>query len=78
MGLLISVGGYPLSYEIFEGNKFEGHTMLPIIESFKVKYNLDKLVIVADSGLLSNQNISDLRAKGYEFILGARIKNETD
>lgn len=78
LGLLVSVGGYPLSYEIFEGNKFEGHTMLPIIESFKVKYNLDKLVIVADSGLLSNQNISDLRAKGYEFILGARIKNETD
>ena len=77
LGLLVSVGGYPLSYEIFEGNKFEGHTMLPIIESFKVKYNLDKLVIVADSGLLSNQNIADLQKKGYEFILGARIKNET-
>ena len=78
LGLLVSVGGYPLSYEIFEGNKFEGHTMLPIIESFKVKYNLDKLVIVADSGLLSNQNIIDLQEKGYDFILGARIKNETD
>ena len=77
LGLLVSVGGYPLSYEIFEGNKFEGHTMIPIIESFKTKYNLGKLVIVADSGLLSNQNISDLQAKGYEFILGARIKNET-
>lgn len=78
LGLLVSVGGYPLSYEIFEGNKFEGHTMLPIIESFKVKYNLAKLVIVADSGLLSNQNIADLQEKGYEFILGARIKNETE
>ena len=78
LGLLVSVGGYPLSYEIFEGNKFEGHTMLPIIESFKAKYNLGKLVIVADSGLLSNQNINELQEKGYEFILGARIKNETD
>jgi len=77
LGLLVSVGGYPLSYEIFEGNKFEGHTMLPIIESFKVRYNLGKLVIVADSGLLSNQNIIDLQENGYEFILGARIKNET-
>ena len=77
LGLLVSVGGYPLSYEIFEGNKFEGHTMLPIIESFKVKYNLGKLVIVADSGLLSVQNITDLQNKGYEFIIGARIKNET-
>ncbi|MCK5029757.1 MAG: IS1634 family transposase [Bacteroidales bacterium] len=76
LGLLVSVGGYPLSYEIFEGNKFEGHTMLPIIDAFKNKYHLNKLVIIADSGLLSSQNIIELQEKGYEFILGARIKNE--
>src|SRR5690606_28680747 len=33
--------------------------------------------IVADSGLLSNLNIAELKAKDYEFILGARIKNES-
>jgi transposase len=76
LGLLVSVDGYPLSYEIFEGNKFEGHTMLPIIDAFKRKYNLQKLVIIADSGLLSNVNIIELQSKEYEFILGARIKNE--
>lgn len=77
LGLLVSIDGYPLAFDIFEGNKFEGHTMLPILNSFKEKYNLDKLVIIADSGLLSNQNISELQQKGYEFILGARIKNES-
>jgi len=77
LGLLVSVDGYPLAYEIFEGNKFEGYTMLPVINRFKEKYKLDKLVIIADSGLLSNQNITELQNKGYEFILGARIKNET-
>lgn len=76
LGLLVSVDGYPLSYEIFEGNKFEGHTMLPIIDAFKRKYNLQKLVIIADSGLLSNVNIIELQSKEYEFILGARIRNE--
>jgi len=76
LGLLVSVDGYPLAYEIFEGNKFEGHTMLPVIDRFKEKYKLDKLVIIADSGLLSNQNITELQKKKYEFILGARIKNE--
>ncbi len=76
LGLLVSVDGYPLAYEIFEGNKFEGHTMLPVIDRFKEKYNLNKLVIIADSGLLSHQNIKELQEKGYEFILGARIKNE--
>ncbi|GIZ09934.1 hypothetical protein FUMI01_26600 [Flavobacterium sp. UMI-01] len=74
---MVSKNGYPLAYDIFEGNKFEGHTMLPIVDSFKTKYNLKQLVIVADSGLLSSQNIDELQAKKYEFILGARIKNES-
>ncbi len=76
LGLLVSIDGYPLAYEIFEGNKFEGHTMLPVIDSFKHKYHLGKLVVIADSGLLSNENITVLQNRGYEFILGARIKNE--
>lgn len=77
LGLLVSKNGYPLAYEIFEGNKFEGHTMLPVVETFKRKYNLGQLVIIADSGLLSSANIDELMAKQYEFILGARIKSES-
>lgn len=78
LGLLVSKGGYPLAYEIFEGNKFEGHTMLPVIDRFKKKYKLGRLVIIADSGLLSNDNIIQLQQQGYEFIIGARIKNEKE
>lgn len=76
LGLLVSKNGYPLAYDIYEGNKFEGHTMLPVLDLFKEKYDLEQLVIIADSGLLSNANIEDLLSGGYEFILGARIKNE--
>jgi transposase len=77
LGLLVSKNGYPLAYDIFEGNKFEGHTMLPVIEAFKEKYGVKNLVIIADSGLMSNINIVQLQQKNYEFIIGARIKNET-
>jgi len=76
LGLLVSVDGYPLAYEIFEGNKYEGHTMLPVINGFKKRYDIDKLIVVADSGLLTNTNILELCSNGFEFILGARIKNE--
>lgn len=78
LGLLVSKNGYPLAYEIFEGNKFEGHTMLPVVDAFRQKYNLQQLIIVADSGLLSSANIDELQQKGYEFIIGARIKAEKD
>jgi len=75
--LLVSKNGYPLAYDVFEGNNFLGKTMLPIINAIKNKYDLNQLIIVADSGLLSNPNIEELRAENYEFILGARIKNES-
>jgi transposase len=77
LGLLVSTGGYPLAYEIFEGNAFEGHTMLPVIEAFKAKYKLKELVVIADAGLMSNDNIAELQSKNYQYIIGARIKNET-
>ncbi len=77
LGLLVSKDGYPLAYDIFEGNKFEGYTLLPVIDSFKTKFNLGKVTVVADSGLMSNSNIEQLIEKQYDFIIGARIKNES-
>ena len=76
LGLLVSKGGYPLAYEIYDGKKFEGHTLMPIINGFKERYQIKDLVVVADSGLLSNENIKELISNEYQFILGARIKNE--
>ena len=76
LGLLVSKNGYPLAYDIYQGNKFEAHTLLPIIYSFKSKYKIEKLTIIADSGLLSQSNIEEIQKKNYEFILGARIKNQ--
>jgi transposase len=76
LGLLVSSGGYPLSYSIHEGNKYEGYTMLPTVEEFVKKFDLKDFVIVADSGLMNKDNIAELEAKSYKYILGARIKSE--
>jgi len=76
LGLLVSTGGYPLAYEMFEGNKYEGETLIPVLEHFNKRYNPGKLVVVADAGLLSRNNIEQLTNHRYEFILGARIKSE--
>ena len=64
LGLLVSQGGYPLAYCIHEGNKYEGHTMLPAITEFVGKYGLEDFVVVADSGLMNNANIAELESKG--------------
>lgn len=78
LGLLVSEGGYPLGYDIFQGNTFEGHTLLPVLERFKKRYNLEHLILVADAGMLSKTNLEQLHDNGYEFIVGARLKNESE
>lgn len=75
LGLLVSADGYPLAYDIFEGNTFEGHTMLGVLGRFQAKYGLEKLVVVADAGLLSQQNIDGLVEAGHQYILGARLRS---
>lgn len=78
IGLLVGLEGYAIGYDIFEGNIYEGHTLIPFIEKISQKFNLNKPVIVADAGLLSNSNIKALEEKKYEYIIGGRLKNETD
>ncbi|HBK81979.1 MAG TPA: transposase, partial [Flavobacterium sp.] len=51
--------------------------LIPTIEKIIKKFNLSKPVVVADAGLLSSKNIKELQENQYQFILGARIKNET-
>lgn len=76
LGLLVGKEGYPIGYDIFQGGIYEGHTLIPVIEKFEKRFDLEKPVVVADAGLLSSTNIKNLEQKGYTFILGARIKNE--
>jgi len=77
LGLLVGKNGYPIGYELFEGDIYEGHTLIPVIQGFENKFKLTKPIIIADAGLLSNDNVKALEKEGYKYILGARIKNET-
>jgi hypothetical protein len=78
LGLLVGIGGYAIGYDIFEGDIFEGHTLIPFIEKMSMKFDLGRPVVVADAGLLSTDNIASLEERGYEYILGARLKNEPE
>jgi hypothetical protein len=78
IGLLVGNNGYPIGYEVFEGNTSETKTLIPVLESFQARFNLDKPIIIADAALLSQKNIDALVAGGYQYILGGRLKNESD
>ncbi len=78
LGLLVGENGYPIAYDIFEGNRFEGKTLLPVLRGIQKRYKLGKPVVVADSAMLSKENLGALEEEGYPFIVAARIRNETE
>lgn len=77
LGLLVSEDGYPLSYSVFNGKQYEGYTMIPIIDDFVQRFALKDFIVVADSGLMSENNVRLLDDAGYKYILGARIRSES-
>lgn len=51
--------------------------MLPVVTEFVREYKLEDFIVVADSGLMNSDNIADLEANDYKYIIGAKIKNES-
>jgi transposase len=64
----------PIGYRIFKGDTYEGHTFKKALEDLKTQYQIDKIIVVADRGMLSKSNLQITADKGYEFIIGERLK----
>lgn len=78
IGLLVTTSGFPIAYDVFEGNQSETKTLIPMIERLVARFSIAKPVVIADAALLSKKNLEALQQNGYQYILGGRIKNESD
>ena len=57
LALLVTEGGLPIGYEVFEGSKYEGHTLKEAIEKIEKKYRIKEITFVADSAMFSKKRI---------------------
>lgn len=80
LGLFTTTQGYPLAYDVYEGNKFEGHTLKENLENFQKRFKLEnnKPIVVADRGMLNSDNLAYLEENEYSYIIGAKIKNSSN
>lgn len=77
LALMVTSDGLPVDYEIFSGDTYEGHTLIPALAKIRKKYDIGRIVFVADSGMLSKDNIAELESleeESFEYIVGARLK----
>jgi transposase len=75
VALMVTPEGFPVGYEVFPGNTFEGHTILPVVKAFIQKHSIKQFTIVADAAMISNDNVEELRKAGINYIVGARLGN---
>jgi len=75
IGLLVTQSEFPLSYQVFAGNTFEGKTMLPVVETFISAHPQTRPIIVADAAMLDEERLTELQQKGLSYIVGARLAN---
>lgn len=78
VALMVTKEGFPVSYEVFSGNTFEGHTIIPVIKSFIAKHGVKNFTVVADAAMISSTNIEELKLNNIHYIVGARLGNVTD
>lgn len=72
VGLLTTAAGFPLEVDLFEGNKAETKTLIPVLTRFRDRHQASDIVVVADAGMLSAANLLALEEHGFRFIVGSK------
>jgi transposase len=72
---MVTKEGCPIAYEIFSGNTFEGHTIIPVIQNFVKINKVQEFTVVADAAMISSENINQLSKNNINYIVGARLGN---
>ncbi|UVE94400.1 IS1634 family transposase [Dietzia sp. B32] len=72
VGLLVARDGFPLDIHVFEGNRAETKTLIPVITAFQQRHQISDMVVVADAGMLSAANLNALEDAGLSFIVASR------
>jgi len=75
LGLLLDQEGRPIGYDLFPGNIYEGKTLKDAVEKLKERFQINKLILVGDRAMLSKDNLQLISSRGYEYIVGFRIRN---
>jgi Transposase DDE domain len=71
LGLLTDADGFPLAVHLFEGNKAETKTLIPVLTEFAEQHpDTTDIIVVADAGMLSAANLLALEQAGFRFIVG--------
>lgn len=74
LGLLVDKNRNPITYEVYQGNTYEGETMIDALKVMKKNYTIDNVVVVADTAMIDKANREYMVSQGIEYIIGDSVK----
>lgn len=72
VGLLVDRSGFPLEIACYEGDQAETRTIIPVVKAFQDRHQIADMVVVADAGMLSADNLTAIDDAQLRFIVGSR------
>lgn len=74
VGVLMTSDGIPIAHEVFKGNNPDVFSFRNIISIVKQKYNVGKIILIADRGMVSEDNLIHLEQSGLSYVVGVRMR----
>lgn len=78
VGAVLDGDGRPICCELWPGNTADVTTLIPIVDRLWRRFQIRKVCIVADRGMISQSTIDDLEQQGWPYILGARMRKQKE
>lgn len=78
MGLAVDTQGIPISYQLFEGNTHDSQTLMPILNTIKNQFQTNRIIVVADKGLNSGDNIAFNTVLGDGYIYSQSVRGASE
>ena len=72
LALMVTREGLPISYEVFPGSTYEGHSLVPVLQDMQRRHQVERAVCVR--GMLSAANLDAMDKIGGEYVVGARLR----
>lgn len=74
LALVTTTEGLPVTYRLFPGNIYEGHTLIEMVGEIRKLYEVGNIFVVADRAMFSDENLSMMDSEGIGYIVASRLR----
>lgn len=74
VGVVLDDDGHPLCSEMWPGNTTDVTSLVPVVDRLRSRFKVREVCVVADRGMISAATIAKIKARGWRYILGVRMR----